>query len=387
MDVFLTGVTGFLGGEVLMDLSKRKEVDKIYCLVRARSEEDAGKRLQKVFSLHDDYMDESKIIPVLGDLADKSLEDILRQNKNLDHVEIIIHSAANTSFSKMFDSMIMDVNVHGLRRILSWSKGLKNLKTFVYVGTATICGKNIRNRAVLEDESPNLETDHLVSYTRSKMMGELMLSEYLREDQILVVRPSIIMGDSRNGTPRSNVILWALATMNLLRLVPVNPESRLDVIPVDFASRAIVKLLFAKRKYKVYHISSGNAGATNMSKLAATLSPVFNHRPPFKFVDKSQLKPMVNWAKNRAGGTLEEPAASPDHHDYWTRILDPKGKLRILLFALEPYLSFIELGQVFDNTRLMEDGGIGQPPPAHEYLLNNIQHFGKIDVFEGAEDF
>ncbi|MFI5151571.1 MAG: SDR family oxidoreductase, partial [Bacteroidia bacterium] len=180
MDVFLTGVTGFLGGEILMDLSKRKEVDRIYCLIRAKSQEEAGKRLKKVFALHQDLMDETKIIPVLGDLSDEMLDQQLCSNKELNGVSTIIHSAANTSFSKMFDSMIMNVNIHGLRRVLTWAKGLEHLSTFAYVGTATICGKDTRNRVIFEAESPNEQVSHLVTYTRSKMLGELMLGEYLR---------------------------------------------------------------------------------------------------------------------------------------------------------------------------------------------------------------
>ena len=68
MNVFITGSTGFLGGELLVDLSKRKEVDKIFCLVRAESNEKAMVRLKKVFDFHGDFLDVNKIIPIAGDL-------------------------------------------------------------------------------------------------------------------------------------------------------------------------------------------------------------------------------------------------------------------------------------------------------------------------------
>jgi len=60
MRVFLTGVTGFLGGELLVELSKKPEVSKIYCLVRALNEEKALLRLKRVFDLHGDYFDPKK---------------------------------------------------------------------------------------------------------------------------------------------------------------------------------------------------------------------------------------------------------------------------------------------------------------------------------------
>ncbi|GBL34534.1 hypothetical protein EMGBS15_01290 [Filimonas sp.] len=55
MNVFITGSTGFLGGEILMLLSKREEIKKIYCLLRAGNEEEANARLEKVFRLHNDF--------------------------------------------------------------------------------------------------------------------------------------------------------------------------------------------------------------------------------------------------------------------------------------------------------------------------------------------
>lgn len=384
MNVFLTGATGFLGGEVLMDLSERKEIGKIFCLVRAKTQKEAEDRIKKVFFLHGDFYDAQRIIPIAGDLSDAGLSDALIANKELDTIHTIIHSAANTSFSKIFDSVVKDVNIEGLKRILAWSQTLKKLETFVYVGTATICGKNILNRVVLEEESPDLKAEHVVSYTFTKMTGEQVLKDYLRDDQILIVRPSIIMGDSREWAPRSTVILWTLATVNLLRLVPVNPLAQLDIISVDFASKAIVELVFAKRNHQVYHISSGKAGASNALQITSVIEPHFSHRPPFKFVNTSHVKQMVAWAKNHPAKPGDKLETNTTHLSYWNDIFENRGRLRILLFALEPYLEFMELGQVFDNSKLLNDTGIKQPPPAHEYIKTSVKYLEKIDVFDGA---
>src|SRR6218665_1403524 len=163
-NVFITGATGFLGGELLVDLSKRAEVDKIYCLVRAGSEEKAVQRLKKVFDFHGDAFDANRIIPVCGDLAQEDLTEQLLKNNILNNVNYIVHSAANTSFSPIYDKMVEDINIRGLEKVLQWSSKLPSLDTFVYVGTATICGKQAKNRTVKEDESPNLDAEHLVKY-------------------------------------------------------------------------------------------------------------------------------------------------------------------------------------------------------------------------------
>lgn len=385
MQIFITGCTGFLGGEILMLLSKRTEVEKIYCLLRAEDMDKAYQRLQKVFDLHDDYFDRNKVIPVPGNLADTATTERLIAQENLKQVNVIIHSAANTSFAKIYDADVEKVNLEGLRQILVWSKTLPSLQTFMYVGTATIIGKGVTDRVVHEDESPNTSSVHFVRYTYTKMMGEIMIREYLPAEKILIVRPSIILGDSRARIPRSNVILWTLAAVNMLRLIPVRPEPRLDIISVDYAAKAIDALLFAKRHHAVYHISAGETSCTTNLKLTEAISPHFVERPDFKFISKSLLNQIKLWAKNKLPDHSELHNHS-QYLDYWCEVFEEKSNLRILLGGMDPYIEFINLGQVFDNNRLIEDTGIDYPEPVHDYIQRCIDHLGKIDIMEGAID-
>ncbi|MBS1589298.1 MAG: SDR family oxidoreductase [Bacteroidetes bacterium] len=385
MNIFLTGATGLVGGELLVTLSKRSDVDKIFCLLRSKSEEEALIRIKHVFDLHQDEYEPNRIIPVLGNLFDDNLTDSLKANKLLDQVDAIIHSAANTSFSRVNDDLVERANIGGLNKILLWAKDLPHLKTFLYIGTATICGKDVKDRIVHEDESPNLDATHLVKYTYTKMKGELLIREHLRSDQILVARPSIIMGDSRPIMPRSPVILWAMATINHLRLIPVNAHAQLDIIPVNYAAEAIVALLFANRKHHVYHISAGEAGATTALKLAKTLESYFDEMPPFNFINKAMLNQVKHWTRNRLAPE-SELYSYRKYLDYWKVTFQDKSKLRLLFTGIDPYLEFIELGHVFDNTRLLEDVGIENSIPADIYINNSMNYVEKIDVLEGAID-
>jgi thioester reductase-like protein len=386
MNIFLTGATGFLGGELLITLSQRKEVQKIYCLVRAKSDDDANKRLKHIFDLHNDFFDTERIIPVVANLVDDNLVDKLNGFKGLDETNIIVHSAANTSFSKNCEDQVKKVNINGLENVLIWAKELKNLSTFLYIGTATICGKDNKDKVIKEEESPNPLAHHLVTYTYTKMMGEMMLNKYLPEEKILVVRPSIIMGDSKNAIPRSSVILWTLAAFNYLRLIPVNPLSKIDIIPVDYAANAITELLFVnKRSYSVYHISAGVDSATNSELCCHKIESYFPDKPSHEFVNRKLSNNMRFWAKGRMED-IGELANYESHLNYWDEILTERSRLRILFAGLEPYFDFIELGQVFDNTRLLKDITLPKPQPAHEYIINNIKFLESIDIYEGAID-
>ena len=384
MNIFLTGATGFVGGELLVNLSKRSEVDKIYCFLRAFSEDEALIKLENIFRIHHDYFDEKKIIPIIGNLFDEHLTDFLIKNPTITDTDIIIHSAANTSFSKIYDDMVERANMGGLEKILLWAKQLPHLKTFVYIGTATICGKDIKNRLVFEDESPNLAASHLVKYTYTKMHGELIIHNHLPEDKILITRPSIIMGDSRKVVPRSPVILWAVATINQLRFIPVSEHAKLDMIPVDYAADAIVKLVFADRKHKVYHISSGEAASTTTLKITQSLEKYFGDLPPFRFVNNALLNQVKLWAKGKLQPD-SEIYNYPEYLEYWHHAFEDPSAIRILLAGLDPYLGFMELGQVFDNSRLLQDvPSVKQSLPADIYIDNCMTFIEKIDLLEGA---
>ncbi len=385
MNIFLTGATGLVGGELLVTLSRRSEINKIYCLIRSKTKEEATVRLQNVFDLHEDYFDKSKVVPVLGNLFDDDLTESLSKDAYLSEVDVIIHSAANTSFSRFNDDAVEKANIGGLTKILLWAKALPHLKTFLYIGTATIVGKDVKDRVIHEDESPNIDATHLVKYTYTKMKGELLIREHLQKEQILIARPSIIMGDSRPIIPRSPVILWAMATINHLRLIPVNEHAQLDIIPVNYAAEAIVKLLFAKRKYSVYHISSGEAGATTALKLSKTLEAYFDEMPPFNFIDKSLLNQVKHWTKGKLQPD-SELYTYREYLDYWKESFPDKSKLRILFSGLDPYLDFMELGHVFDNTRLLEDVHIANSVPADIYIASSMSFVEKLDILEGAID-
>jgi thioester reductase-like protein len=382
VNVFLTGVTGFLGGELAVLLSKSPRIGRIYCLVREYEGVEPTARLRQVFDFHGDAFDESRIIPVFGDLKDSHLASKLASDKRLEEVETVIHSAADTSFASASNENLDKVNVGGTLRVVKWAQALPRLETFVYVGTASICGANLKSCHVQEDQSPHADAQHLVRYCYTKMMGELHVTSAIPRNKLLIVRPSIIMGDSRDRRPRSYVILWMLAATNAIRLVPTNPHANLDIIPVDYAARAIEELLFAKRQWTTYHISAGRASATNVEKLMDAVEGPPNGRPRVKFVGSELLQQMKRWPKRLRPAS--ELFSYGEYLDYWHTVFN--GNLRIIMAGMEPYFKFMELDQTFDNSRLLADTGLTHPPPPHEYLRTTGKYLSEINLTEGALD-
>src|SRR5438445_3550592 len=122
--VFLTGATGFLGGELAVALSKTDRAEKIACLVRAECDAEARERLEGVFLLHGDAYDPDRIVAVAGDLSDDQLETRLAGHPALKDINLVIHAGANTSFLKQKYPVLVETNVRGTHRVASWASQL-----------------------------------------------------------------------------------------------------------------------------------------------------------------------------------------------------------------------------------------------------------------------
>ena len=85
---------------------------------------------------------------------------------------------------------------------------------------------------------------------------------------------------------------------------------------------------------------------------------------------------LTNWPGEqikRNDVTIAKNYLKPEELDHLNRIVSQ-------------YLEFAELGQIFDNTRLLNDTGFQSPEPAHSYLARSGKYLKNIDVFAGAVD-
>lgn len=380
--VFLTGATGFLGGELAVALSKVESIERIVCLIRAATGAEANDRLDTVFALHEDAHDREKVVAITGDLTDETLAARLTRHPALADINAVIHAAAATSFLPQKYCTVSETNVEGTLRILHWASALSSLRTFFYIGTATIvgAGEDVVGRTVYEDEAPNLSAEHLVGYTRSKMYAEMAVRAIIPHQKLTVVRPSILLGDTRCVVPRSFDIAWIITAIEHLRLFFSNPDAACDIIPVDYAANAIVELLKARRRHVTYHISAGMS-ATTCRQIGQAINYPDADKPPLLFCPREDLELIKKWLR------YEKPdpalATYSEQLEYISHGIG-KRKARLLLSGLESYWRFIDLDQRFDNSRLLADTEIGLPEPAHEYLRRTSAFFKDIDPITAA---
>jgi len=262
MSVLLTGSTGFVGMEVLARLLRDGD-EPVDALVRGSDRADAERRLGAVLDglgLPDEHR--SRVRAVAGELTAPGLGlsagDTLRL---LDEVTDIVHCAASVSFAMPMDEA-RAINVHGTRRVLDLAERIasrRGLRRFVHVSTAYVAG---RHRGTFAETDLWTGQEFRNSYERSKAEAEELVRRRGDRFPAVVVRPSIVVGDSATGwTPTFNVLYWPLRAFarGLLRSVPARPEGRVDVVPVDYVADAIVHLL--RERPDVRGVVNATAGA------------------------------------------------------------------------------------------------------------------------------
>lgn len=288
--VLLTGATGFLGMEVLSRLLDRDDRD-VVCLVRAGDEAAAGERMDGVLAI----LRPAETVAVARTrvrviAADLSRPETLPAALPAD-VDAVVHCAASVSFTLPL-AKARQINVQGTRALLALAERSPLLERFVHVSTAFVAGD--RSGPCREDEL-DLGQTHRNTYERSKLEAEALV--HASPLQTAVLRPSIVVGDSRTGwTPAFNVIYWPLQAFarGLLRAVPGDPTARVDVVPIDVVADALVELLEGSPRSGAFHAVAGPE-AVAAGTLAELAAAAFGAPVP-RFVDPGDVPELAEVA-------------------------------------------------------------------------------------------
>jgi thioester reductase-like protein len=152
------------------------------------------------------------------------------------HLSHAWHLAAKTR-PGVDDRMLRTVNVEGTRTMLELCHQARRLERLVHFSTAFVSGT--RTGVVLEEELDAGQEFHN-PYEASKYQAERLVREASGEIPVTVLRPSLIIGDSRTGEidrfdgPYSLALVLASAPVSVPLPVPEDPKAPLNVVPIDF---------------------------------------------------------------------------------------------------------------------------------------------------------
>ena len=280
--LLLTGATGFLGMEVLARVLEQTEHD-VVCLVRGADDDAAQARVDELLGTLVAPREQprpGRVRAVAADLEAPGLAlspDVRAQIAG--SVGAVMHCAASISFTLPLEEA-RRINVEGTREVVKLALEAQEhggLERFVHVSTAYVAGDRIGR--VSEDDD-NVGQGFRNTYERTKLEAE----EVVRQSGLpaAIVRPSVIVGDSKTGWTQSfNVIYWPLQAFarGLFPTVPADPGACLDIVPVDVVADALLELLRGPVRDGAFHIVSGDEAPTN-ARLATMAAEAFDAEPP-----------------------------------------------------------------------------------------------------------
>ncbi|KAH7420487.1 hypothetical protein KP509_13G009800 [Ceratopteris richardii] len=371
-NILITGATGFLA-KVLVEkiLRVQPDVGKLFLLIKAKDAKHVRERLQNeivqksLFEylqqlLGPGYQDfiNRKLIPVVGDLSKDNLGmDIDTLSEIQEKVEIIVNSAASTTFDERYDYAI-NLNTKGAQRILEFGHSCAHLQLLIHVSTAFVNGQR-RGRVMekpfqigcsITNEAMNAQTDQLVpdidmnhelqlirgkkkeiieeiesastcaptslellklkkrlhqemkdlgmqrakifgwqdTYVFTKAMGEMVVDSTRGQVPVVIIRPSVVESSFKDPFPgwmEGNRMMDPVLILYGKGHLPgflVDPESVLDVVPVDMVANAMLAAMAKHAKepgIEVYQVASSVVNPLVFFELARMSKEHFTANP------------------------------------------------------------------------------------------------------------
>jgi nucleoside-diphosphate-sugar epimerase len=259
----------------------------------------------------------------------------------------VIHSAATVRFDHTLDQA-RRTNVEGTRCILDFAAGARQLRSLAYVGTAYVAGERV---GLVREDEMNVGQTFRNTYEQSKSEAEALVRSRMDSLPAVILRPSIIVGDSRTGVTSSfKMMYWPLKiySRRLWRTVPGYPDAVLDIVPVDYVAAAVSRLAFDQAALgQAIHLCAGPRGSATIEQVAQRAMEYFKVREP-RYVDPkfffAAIRPLLFMS-------------------LW-------GKKRRVLSDGRAYRDYFTMKMQFDTTnaeRLLDPLGIS-PPPVLDYL-------------------
>lgn len=217
---------------------------------------------------------------IVGDVAAMDLGLSGREYLELaERVHTVHHCAAVTYSGAPFE-MAERVNVGGTFEVLEFARQVKDLRRLVHWSTITATGG--QGGVVREDVLIAPRSNPLAA---TRFRSERLIAKALAELPITILRPAMLVGDSRTGRlariEGAHLLISALlnAPRDLPILRPAQGHSELQVVPIDYAVDAGLAIAQSEDTLgHSYHIIDRDA--LTLDEAMAAIAEIVGKPPP-----------------------------------------------------------------------------------------------------------
>ncbi|MDE1463786.1 amino acid adenylation domain-containing protein [Spartinivicinus poritis] len=254
--ILLTGVTGFVGAQLLHKLLKNTSAE-IYCLVRANNKQQAWARIKTALTQQQLAVNESetRVIPIVSDLS-KPLLGLEEQEFNwlASQCDAIYHNAAVVSIVRDYSSL-REVNVLATKELLKLAAS-NRVVPFHHISTQAVAAPQS-----IMDELPETFINHhaglIDGYQQSKWAAENLVQQAgERGLPVSVYRLGRVTGAMETGYVNKQDFFWRIihASIPIKAIPQINVEEVWT--PVDFVAEAVSRIsLMQTSGSKVFNVA------------------------------------------------------------------------------------------------------------------------------------
>lgn len=230
----ITGFPAFTARRMIAKLLAAEPQTRLYVLARDKFALEADQLLE---SLH--AGDRAEVL--VGDVCDMDLGLSSAEYRALSKEVTWLHHLAGIYFMGIDDDTARRVNVGGTRTVLELARDCTSLERVVHWSTAMVSGD--RRGTVYEEDLDAGQKFHN-GYERTKYEAERLVRAAMRQLPITIVRPSIIVGDSKTGEidkldgPYYLMVLIATNASGLRLPILGRGDSPLHLVPIDYVIEA-----------------------------------------------------------------------------------------------------------------------------------------------------
>lgn len=246
IDVILTGVTGFVGRFVLLELIEKYPDTTIAVIIRPQKGLTPVERFHKEIVMSPMFSRFSFVLSKVTVIA-TTIEDIEQASLYVKSAKCMIHCAANVKHYDPYESLYKD-NVENVRRILKLSETL-GCEKMIVLSTCYVHPRGAVIREAMRIETVPRE-EFYNDYTYTKWLGEeeLFRTESTIVKEIHIVRLSCVGAPIRKDlqvysfAAQAHLGIISLALRGYIKALGLTTDARLSIIPVDIAAASIALL-------------------------------------------------------------------------------------------------------------------------------------------------
>jgi thioester reductase-like protein len=236
----VTGFPAFTAKRLAERLLAKTADDRVYVLARDKFRDAADEFLA---SLPPSSSARARIIE--GDVADMDLGLSGGDYKALAAEITAIHHTAAVYYLGAKRELVERVNVDGTRTMLELAGDCARLRRFTHWSTSQVSGA--RSGVILEEELDCGQRFRNV-YEETKFRAERMVRDAARRLPVTILRPGIIVGDSKTGEidkfdgPYYLLVLIVSSPIDVHLPLPGRGSSPLNLVPIDYVVDASIAL-------------------------------------------------------------------------------------------------------------------------------------------------